>query len=153
MKFGIKKQYAITIVVENEATTIKEGMQEAKKTIEGIGLKVFDVKPLKSQRTKKQNKALHRLFTQLAEEMAEKGIDMRTFIQVPVSFTPYSIKEYLWKPLQRVMLGKRSTTQLDKTEDINKIYDNLNRIIVERTKGEIEMPPFPSLEILEDSCG
>jgi hypothetical protein len=153
MKFGTKKQYAVSILVENEASTIKEGIQEAKKVIEGIGLKVQDVKPAISKRTLTQNKALHLLFTQLAEEMVEKGIDMRTFIRVPVSFTPYSIKEYLWKPLQRALTGKNSTTQLDKTEDINLIYDNLNRIIVERTNGEIEMPPFPSLETLEDSCG
>ncbi len=147
-------KFSVTILVDSEAKTIKEGIQEAKKVIESMCLKVQDVKPAISQRTIRQNNALHLLFTQLADEMTAKGIDMRTFIHVPVSFTPYSIKEYLWKPLQRALTGKKSTTQLDKNEDINLIYDNLNRIISERTKGEVEMPPFPSLEELMDKdCG
>lgn len=142
----MKRIFETIILVESDTETLAEGLQQAKKAVQSLGLKVSDCKPVKSQRSLAQNNALHLLFTQLADEMREKGIDMRTFIQVPVSFTPHSIKEYLWKPLQKVLLGKKSTTQLDKTEDINLVYDELNRILIDRTNGEISLPPFPSLE-------
>jgi hypothetical protein len=147
----MKRIFETIILVESDTETLADGLQQAKKAIQSLGLKVADIKPVKSQRTLNQNNALHLLFTQLADEMREKGIDMRTFIQVPISFTPYSIKEFLWKPLQKVLLGKKSTTQLDKTEDINLVYDELNRILIERTKGEISLPPFPSLETQNES--
>lgn len=145
-----KRTFEITIIVENESETLADGLKSAKKSIENFGLKVHDIKPVISRLTSQQMRALHLLFAQLAKEMAEKGIDMRTFIQVPVSFTPYAIKEFLWKPLQKVLIGKKSTTQLDKTEEINLVYDELNKILIERTKGEISLPPFPSLDLLID---
>lgn len=101
-------------------------------------------------RTINQNSALHLFFTQLAQALNEHGMDMRTLIrpEVEISWTPYSVKEYLWRPLQKVMLGKQSTTKLDRSQEINLIYDNLNRIITERTQGEVSFPSFPSLESL-----
>ena len=95
---------------------------------------------------------MHLLFSQLADELNQKGLDMRTLIrpEIDISWTPYSVKEYLWRPLQRALLGKKSTTGLKKQQEINIIYDNLNRILIERTNGEVSLPPFPSMDILED---
>jgi len=103
-------------------------------------------------RTLTQNSALHLLFTQLANELNEKGLDMRAIIRddIEISWTPYSIKEYLWRPLQKLLIGKQSTTKLNRSKEIDLIYDNLNRILIERTQGEISLPPFPSIETLEN---
>ena len=145
----MKRFYEIKIIVENDNETLKNGMIEAKKMIESFGIKAADIKPIISHRTEAQNNALHLLFTQLAEALNEKGFDMRTLIrqEVEISWTPWTVKEYLWRPLQKVLTGKKSTTKLDKTEEINLIYDNLNRIITVRTKGEVVLPPFPSYEL------
>jgi hypothetical protein len=144
-----------TIELQNDAKTTKEGLVLAKETLKALGLK-GEVKPSISTRTLNQNSALHLFFTQLAQELNEHGLDMRHLIrqEVEIQWTPYSIKEYLWRPLQKVLTGKASTTKLDRSQEINLIYDNLNRIIIERTKGEINFPSFPCLEsqIDEDNC-
>jgi hypothetical protein len=147
-----KRTFEITILVENEAETLAEGLQSAKKSVESLGVKVHDIKPVKSVRTLNQNNALHLLFTQLAEEMTKKGIDMKQVLKEGFDFpaTPYNIKEFMWKPTQKLLFGKKSTTQLDKTEEINKVYDVMNKLLIERTQGEISMPPFPSLDSLID---
>jgi DNA-directed RNA polymerase subunit F len=147
-----KRTFTVTIIVENESDTLAEGLKSAKKSIESLGVKVHDIKPSKSLRTLNQNNALHLLFKQLAEEMVEKGIDMKQVLKDGFDFpaTPYNIKEFMWKPTQRLLFGKKSTTQLDKTEEINKVYDVVNKLLIERTNGEICLPPFPSLETLID---
>ncbi len=37
---------------------------------------------------------------------------------------------------------------LKKSGEIEVVYDNFQKILVERTQGEVQLPPFPSLEIL-----
>jgi len=143
-----KRIFEVKILIEVESETLKDGMLKAKETIKQLGLKPEDIKPVISARTEQQNRALHLFFSKLADELNEKGLDMRTLIrqEVELSWTPYNIKEYLWRPLQKVLTGKKSTTKLDKIEEINLIYENLNRILIERTKGEINFPSFPSIE-------
>jgi hypothetical protein len=142
------KKFEVKIVLEVDSTTVKEGLAVAKQTISALGLKAVDIKPVLSSRTLSQNSALHLFFTQLAQELNNHGLDMRHLIrqEVEISWNAYSVKEYLWKPLQKVITGKKSTTKLNKSQEINIIYDNLNRIIVERSKGQIDFPPFPCLK-------
>lgn len=104
------------------------------------------------KRTGLQNRSLHKLFTQLSEELNSRGFDMRALIrpEVEISWTPYTVKNHLWKPLQNALLGKKSTTELEKTKDIEVVYDNLNKIISERTKGEVILPPWPSIKTAID---
>lgn len=65
--------------------------------------------------------------------------------EVDIPWTPYSIKEYIWKPIQKAKLGKKSTTKLT-TKEIDQIYDTVNRVIGERTGVYVA---FPSLEMME----
>ena len=99
-------------------------------------------------RTAKQNNSLHLYFTLLAGELNAGGFDMKKVIrqEVDIPWNPYSVKEYLWRPLQEAQLGKRSTTKLT-TKEIDQIYDTLNRVVGERTGVHVE---FPSIESLED---
>jgi len=98
------------------------------------------------KRTLQQNAAMHLWFTKLAEALNEAGYDMKKTLRedVDIPWTPYNIKENLWRPVQRALYGKRSTTELT-TTDIDKIYDVINRTIGERTKVFV---PFPSEEEL-----
>src|SRR3990167_11419155 len=100
-------------------------------------------------RTNTQNNSLHLLFSQISKECMDKGIDMREIVrkEVPIQCTPENIK-WLWKLLQEALFGKKSTTELKKSGEIEIVYDNFNAIITERTKGEISLPPFPSIDNL-----
>ena len=98
------------------------------------------------KRTDNQNRALHLWFTQLAEALNSAGFDMRKVIrkEVDISWSPLSVKNYLWKPVQEVFCGEKSTTKLT-TENIDYIYDIINRTISERTGIHV---PFPNIELL-----
>ena len=108
----------------------------------------IEIKKWVKQRTLSQNNALHLYCQLLSQEFMARGIEMRDIIreEVPIQFTPEAVKIYLWKPIQIAMFGKRSTTQLTTTE-VGEIYDQLNKIISERTKGEVSIP-FPNIEAL-----
>lgn len=79
-------------------------------------------------RTRKQNDALHLYFQHLAQELNEKGLDMKKVLkqEVDIEWTTDNIKTYIWKPMQEAITGKKSTTQLDKTSEITNIWEHLN---------------------------
>ena len=56
---------------------------------------------------------------------------------------PFVIKEFMWKKIQKTMFGKDSTTKLKKTEEIEKIYDVINKLLSEKFGIYI---PFPNKE-------
>lgn len=103
------------------------------------------------KRSNAQNRALHLLFTMLAEELNTSGLDMkRVFERKPEVAIPWdteAVKKYLWKPIQKAQLSKESTTQLS-TVEIDKVFDTLNRFLGEAFGISMD---FPSVEtILEN---
>ena len=94
------------------------------------------------QRTLQQNKALHLLFEMLAEELNEKGLDMRKTLKPSKDM----VKEYIWRPIQKAQLGKKSTTERT-TKDIDKVFETINRFLGEKHKVHV---PFPSIEEVMD---
>ncbi len=54
-----------------------------------------------------------------------------------------AVKEILWRTAQKPLLGKSSTTELNKQEDITKVYEAMNRFLA---KLGVESVPFPSYE-------
>lgn len=101
------------------------------------------------KRTVAQNNALHLWFEMLAKELNEKGITMTTVLQKFVVDTPatkYTIKELIWRPLQEALTGKQSTKDLLKKQEIDQIWDSLNKFFAEDMK--VSIPQFPSGEDL-----
>lgn len=96
------------------------------------------------QRTLTQNAALHKLFGLISEELNAAGLDVRTTLKpdFEIPWNPRLVKEILWRETQRVVLGKDSTTELEKQKDIDLVYDVLNRFLA---KHGIHVP-FPSVE-------
>lgn len=96
------------------------------------------------KRTLQQNKALHKFFQMLSDELTEAGLDMvktlKTGVEIP--WTPEMVKEYLWRPIQEVMTDKESTTELDRKE-VNQIYEVLIRHMGDKFSITT---PFPSVE-------
>ena len=109
--------------------------------------KFLSEKDKHEKRTLKQNDALHLYFTLLADALNESGFDMKKTIKVDIPWTPMTVKEYLWRPIQQTFLMKRSTTQLEKVKEIDDVYDILNRVIGERCGVHV---PFPNIEDMLD---
>lgn len=101
-----------------------------------------ELKP-QSYRTLQQNSALHMDFKLIADALNDAGLEMNKVLTIDIPWSPYSVKEHLWKPVMKAKIGKESTTQLDKTSgEIEEIHDIIMRRLGERF--EIEYIPFPS---------
>ena len=104
---------------------------------------------LDEQRTTQQNKALHLFFRFIAQELNDSGQDMRMVLKpdVEIPWTPENVKNHIWRPIQKIYLQKKSTTELNKLNDIDQVYEIVNRHLSEKCHLHI---PFPSLDsILE----
>jgi len=79
------------------------------------------------QRTLTQNASMHLFFQLLSDALNDAGFDFRTFVKdgYPVPFNEMLVKEYLWKPIQKAITGKESTTKPE-THEYGIIYDVLN---------------------------
>jgi len=141
----MKRLFEIKILVENDFTTLHEGEEAAKKAVESLGIKVEDIKNIESRRTLAQNRSLHKLMKELSDECLEKGITINDIVKdgYEVEATPENLK-MLWKKLQTALFGTKSTTELKKTGQIDIVYRNFNQILIERTKGEVSLPPWPA---------
>lgn len=96
------------------------------------------------QRSLRQNRALHILFQLLATTLNENGLDMRKTLKpgVEIPWSGSSVKEWLWKPIQKAQLNKDSTTKLT-TVEIDQVFDTLVRHLGQQFGIEIN---FPSIE-------
>ena len=95
-------------------------------------------------RTLPQNSALHLGLTMIATALNDAGLDMKKVLKphVDIPWTTESAKNHLWRPIQKAMTGKTSTTELDKVSEINEIWDVIMRHLGE--KYGVEYIPFPS---------
>lgn len=101
------------------------------------------------QRTETQNNALHLWFSLLAQEFNDAGYSVQLILKekIDLEWDEKKIKELLWRPAQEAILGKRSTTKLRKQEDIDKVYEHLNRHLAEKFFIHV---PFPNKEQLAE---
>ena len=67
---------------------------------------------------------------------------MKKTLDVDIPWNGKTIKDYLWRPIQKAQLQKQSTTELT-TKDIDVIYETLNRFTSEKFSVHV---PFPSEE-------
>lgn len=96
------------------------------------------------KRTSQQNKALHKYFSMVADALNEQGIEFtKVFKTADLMITPVIVKECMWKPLQQALFGKESTTELSKQQEIDKVYDVINRKLSESYGIYV---PFPNKE-------
>lgn len=104
-------------------------------------------KQIKEKRSTQQNRALHLFFTKLAKALNNAGLDMKAVLkpEIDIPWDGRSVKDYLWKPIQELVLHKKSTTKLLRRKDIDKVFDTLNRHLGEKFGVHI---PFPSEEEL-----
>lgn len=84
-------------------------------------------------RTNQQNKGIHAFCNEVAKQMEARGLDMKTVLKegVPISPTKELIKEYMWKPIQKALTGKESTTAINKKQ-VNEVYEYLSKLLAEK---------------------
>jgi len=95
-----------------------------------------------SDRTPSQNNALHQYFDDLSTAFQAAGLDMKQILKpgVEIPATPELVKNLMWRPIQKIMVDKESTTELT-TTDIDAIYQVMARHIASRFGISV---PFPN---------
>ena len=100
------------------------------------------------QRTIKQNSALHLYFEMVAGVLNDAGLDMKVVLkpEIEIPWSADTVKDFLWRPVQRLQVGKKSTTELD-TKEVSDIWEVMNRHLSEKFGIFVD---FPSLQSLID---
>jgi hypothetical protein len=94
------------------------------------------------QRSDKQNSALHVYCRLLAQALNEAGYSYIVEIngkRSKIDWSMYSVKSYMWKPIQQAIANKDSSTKCS-TKDYPEIYENLNRLTAERFGVSVAWP-------------
>jgi len=93
------------------------------------------------QRTLTQNRALHMYCDNLAKSLNNAGWDMRRLLKddFEIPWTGHSVKNTLWREIQKAMFGKESTTEPE-THEYSQIYEVLNRVISQRAGVFVPWP-------------
>lgn len=101
------------------------------------------------QRTDQQNKAIHKYLEMVAHELCNQGQTMQDVIKhinkVEITPTKDNLKEIVWREIQKVLFGKKSTTELT-TVEVNQVYEVMSMWLAKNF--EISLP-FPSIEEYE----
>lgn len=92
-------------------------------------------------RSQEQNSALHLFCQWVADELNAAGLDRQKVLSetVGLSWTMEAVKENMWRPIQKAMLKKTSTTELYKPE-VSDVYEHLNRFLSEKFGIHIRFP-------------
>lgn len=104
------------------------------------------------QRTLNQNRAIHLYLKMVAHELQNQGQTMRDVIQklpeVEILPTTGTLKENLWKPIQKASLGKESTTELE-TAEVTLVYDIMSIFLSKQFQIDIPFPDANTLSLAE----
>jgi hypothetical protein len=94
--------------------------------------------------TRQQQKALHLYYQLLADELNDSGWTIQKLLSntVEINWTKNLIKELLWRPIQKMLTEKESTTNLNKIQEIDLVYEHINRHVSELCGIHV---PFPKL--------
>ena len=127
---------------------VKKAENYLSKLIEGNSK--IELKRLSDKRTAKQNRALHKFFVLISDQLNEMGLEF-TFSGLNVDrlctrYTPSIVKDFFWRPIQMALFEIESTTKID-TKQINEIIDVISKFFGDRG---VKME-FPSIDNLMKS--
>lgn len=89
----------------------------------------------------KQKNALHVYCRMLSKALGDAGLDMKQVLRpgTDIPWTEISVKEFLWRPIQKAMTGKKSTKEPYR-KDYGEIYDVINRYISDKFGVHVPWP-------------
>jgi hypothetical protein len=96
-------------------------------------------------RTDAQNRSLHLWLDMVARELNAGGYTVQLVLKevIDLDWNKEICKELLWRPIQKALIKKNSTTDLDKVSEIDIVYDHINRYLGEKFGIHV---PFPKDE-------
>jgi len=129
---------------------IEQKQNEIVKIVDEIANNIdYDIEIIiNKKRTLKQNKSLHLYYQLVAEALNEKGLTLSTLLennQFDLIITPEIIKG-IWKSIQKSMYKTISTKDLEKSQQIEKIYDVMNDFLSEKFEIYVEFPNKDNLK-------
>jgi len=100
---------------------------------------VFSIHP--QQRSLPQNSSLHLYCEMLADELNDKGLDMRKVLkpEVDIPWSGKSIKKYIWKKIQKIMFDTDSTADLTRPQ-VSQVFDVINRNMINVHNVDVKFP-------------
>lgn len=133
-----------TLIINSEIALAKAQKQLADMWRENRYVEV-EIRRKAKQRTLTQNRCLHLFCQWLADTLNDAGLDMRKTLRedVDMPWSPSSVKEYLWRPIQIAMTEKHSTTEITTVEPTD-IHAVLSRHLGSRLG--IQCPDWPKRE-------
>ena len=105
----------------------------------------IEIKQKAGQRTLTQNRSLHLFCRMLADGLNAAGLDMRKVLRqdVDIPWTTETVKNQLWRPIQKALTDKQSTTEITTVEP-TAIHQVLSRHLGE--KLGVTCPAWPTRE-------
>jgi len=107
--------------------------------------KMVDIVVRKSKRTDRQNRSLHLFLSQVAEALDKEGFTVQDVTaqikKAEIHPTQEILKEIVWRPLQEIILGTKSTTELGKG-DVDKVYEVFNKWLGENFHLHVPWPAY-----------
>ncbi len=100
---------------------------------------------IETRRTTLQNKSLHLYLTQIAEQLANAGLDMREVVKLPVTPTTDNVKEMMFKPVMTAMHPDITSTTKLTTKQMQAVYETFNAAMAERLGVSADWPSEESL--------
>lgn len=100
---------------------------------------------MENKRTLAQNRALHKMFEVLADELNDRGKYISTVIRADARWDKNRVKELIWRSVQEKMFNKTSTTSLT-TREIDEIFEVIQKALAEMG---IQIM-FPSIDSIMD---
>ena len=100
-------------------------------------------------RTTKQNNSVHLFCKKLADELNGKGYYMQLVLKptYELRWDTKTVKEHLFKPIQKALLNKESTTELN-TSEVTEVHEQLMMALQDKLP-ELDFIDFPSQEQTE----
>ena len=137
------------VVIDSKA--FKSVSKDEQTILEPIESGAFEIKGEGTDlRTHAQNRAMHLYYKQVADALNSAGLDIKHTLKAEVSWTYISVKELMWKPLQKVLLDKQSTTKLTKSE-IDTVYNVMSRHLADKLGISVRFPSVDDLIYKEHS--
>lgn len=121
-----------TIQFDNKTQKIEDIISEVAGQLMFLPEGKWQVEIKKPTRTSKQNSAIHVLFQDIADSLNNEGQCFRYTgikgMDIEAQWDAYKVKEFLWRPVQQYLCGKKSTTELT-TNEIDKVFVPLNKAL------------------------
>ena len=101
-------------------------------------------------RTKKQNSAIHVFFTNIANACNDSGQEMEITSpmlknSVTVQWTDKSVKEYVWRPVQKAMFPDTHSTKDLSTKELSQVAAQLQHFLANNFGLSVDFPSQQSL--------